>query len=111
MTLPMRVPLDERDYADLVAIGETLEGKGAPDGAGARLAARIIHDALEAHRRGKGPQRAARRLSDADLGRIAERAKAGATPEALAAVFGVTPETIRKHLRKLTGSARTVARV
>ncbi|MGO2933133.1 hypothetical protein [Microbacterium sp.] len=99
-TLPLTATLPAADYAALVDIGE------AEGASGASLAAEIIHEYLEARREGKVRQKRSQRLSDVELGEIVERWQAGATPEGLAFVYGVTPDTIIRRIRRLTGSAR-----
>lgn len=91
--LPLRTNLIATDYAEIAALAQ--EGKSGD------LVAEIVHDWLTARRRAAAPApRRLRRLSDRDLVQIIERTKAGATPDALSFVYGVTPETIRKHLRR-----------
>lgn len=103
--IPLRTNLIATDYAEIVTLGE------AQGASGDALAAEIIHEWLSARRQaGAATGRHLRRLSDRELVQIAERAKAGATPDALAFVYGVTPETIRKHLRYLLPAEKTTTK-
>ncbi|MBW8764515.1 MAG: hypothetical protein JF592_18375 [Microbacterium sp.] len=98
--LPLRTNLLATDYAEIVSLAQ--EGKGGD------LVADIVHDWLLARRQAGAPAgRRLRRLTDREKLQIAERAKAGATPDGLSFVYGVTPETIRKHLRYLLPAEKT----
>lgn len=94
-TLPLKVELPARDYAALVALGES-QGVNA-----AVLGARVL--ALYArHEIGEPIKRKSHhRLNDGELMRLVERRKNGASVADLAREFDIAPDTVRKHINHL----------